>query len=984
MSPVSRPLSARGSVLVTVVFLAAIMALLTGSILAYTISERRANERQRLVLRARNMSENISIYAAEQLTTKLMRLRSSTPMAFMGGTNEIYLPPNDVLTTSYSAPADAEVRAGLTATTGLAYVSDTTNPNYGLSVSTSTVPIIAKSTMRHSAVGAVTAYSRHDMEVAMIPLFQFGIFYNMDLEFFPGQSMTIAGPVHTNGRLMARGEAGGTAILTFTDRVTAAEGLYAHGQMKANYRTRSGSNPTDAGGTGAVNYSNTSGTQINLYGSHGGSNEWRDHRMGGATETATTQNQFKTWSTSTYGSNVRTNIHGVTKLELPSIGTYKETNDPSTAEDDRNNGRQIIAAPASDDAAGIRQSKIGRQAGLYLAVNPDDTARTGKLPDGSDITVLGRSYRAYLNVVNSDGSHTIREVVLPGQPSYGYDNNGTPADSSDDTMYQNNLPNRYTDKSAVGHNQVLRIPQSGRACDQPIAQLSGGGALSPASPNAPPVAGAFVTTAATQATMPLGSFTGYAGAAVPAFPTLTDSYFYDHRRARNNSGYPYSRSSANYTPRPVAKIDFDLTRFQMMVERTYYGATASTIYYPSLPTTAAQWANFVFNPSASRAAYRLGINYGAITDFSGFPTDDTPAPNAYWADPFRLYFAPADPAASAITDDPNTSYAVTSVNLDAAWYDGITIYIHSVEAENRSLSSGTPVRVDSGVRLWNGRGPLVSLNATGRTGFTFVTNDAAYLVGHFNADGAINSSTLSAGYGGYSARYADGTAEKLACIMADAITILSQPTFTSSSGTYYQTSGWNDGLSAHAVQTASNYSASWQSTNPSSTNQYDGINTSRRPSPMPNLAAAGSLGSNFTAKLPTVDTEVSCALLMGLVPSNHNPSDLTAGPPSAGANQQYSGGAHNFPRMLESWNGQGLYIRGSMVALFESRVAMEPWNLRVYTAPNRHWGLHEGLRNAAHDVPLEPIVLNARRMAYREITASDYTTLKATIEALPH
>lgn len=949
----SRP--RRGSVLMTVVFFAAIMALLTGSVLTYTLSERRANERQRLVLRARNMAENISIYAAEQLTTKLMRLRSSSPMAFIGGSNQIHLPPDDVLATDFSTPEDAEVLAGLTTTTGLAYVSDATNPNYGLSVSTSTVPIISKAIMRHGSVGGVTAYARHDMEVAMIPLFQFGIFYNMDLEFFPGQNMTIAGPVHTNGRLMARGEAGGTATLTFTDRVTAAEGLYAHGQMKTNYRTRSGANPTAEGGSGAVYYSSTSGTQTNLYGSHGGSNKWRDHKMGGSSETSTTQNQFKTFASSTYTNNVRTNAHGVTKLELPSIGTYKETNDPSTAEDDRNNGRQLIAAPETGDAAGIRESKLGRQTGLYVIVNPDDSTRTGRLPSGATITVLGRSYRAFLNTVSSAGVHTTTEVVLPGQPSYGYDNNGTPGDPSDDTMYQNNLPNRFTDKTAVGHNQVLRIPASGRSSDDPVSTV-------------------FATAGVT---------TGYAGATAPSFPTLTDSYFYDLRRAHHNSGYPYARAGNSYTPRPIAKIDFDLVRFQMMVERTLTDAISSSVYFPSLPTNATQWGRFVFNPSATRSSHRLGINYGTLTDYSGFPTASTPAPANYFADPFRLYLAPANPSDAAITTGPDV-FKVTATALNAAWFDGITIYVHSVEAEDRSHTGGVPSRVDSGVRLWHGRGPLVSLSAAGRTGFTFVTNDAAYLVGHFNADGTLNTSTGSTGNGGYSARYPDNASEKLACIMADAITLLSQPTFTSSSGNYYQTSGWNDGLSAHAVNTSSSYSSSWRTTNPSSSNQYDGINTSRKPSPMPNLAAAGTLGSNFTAKLPTVDTEISTALLMGLVPSNHNPADLTAGPPSSGANQQYSGGAHNFPRLIESWNGEGLFIRGSMVALFESRVAMEPWNLRTYTAPNRYWGLHQDLRNANHDVPLEPIVLNARRMAYREINATEYGALKTVIEALPH
>ncbi len=944
---------ARGSVLVAVVFFVAIMAVLSGSILKYTISERRANERQRLVLRSRNMVENVSIYAAEQLTTKLMRLRSSSPIQFTTGTNQIYLPPANVLTTAFSVPGDVEVRAGLTTSSGLAYVSDETNPNYGLSVSTSTIPIIAKSTMRHTAVGTVTTHSRHDMEIAMIPLFQFGIFYNMDLEFFPGQNMTIGGPVHTNGRLMARGEAGGTAILTFTDRVTAAEGLYAEGQMKTEYRRRDGTNPSEAGGTGAVYFRNVAGAQTNLYGSYSGSNRWRDHKMGG-TESSTTLNQFKTFATNTYTGNVRTNVHGVTKLELPSIGTYKETNDPSTSEDDRNNGRQIIEAPSTADAAGIKQSKLGRQAGLYIVVNPDDTSRTGRLPNGTNITMLARSYRCFLNKVNNDGSHTIDEVLLPGQPSYGYNNNGTPFDATDDTMYQNNLPNRFTDKSSVGFNQVLRIPVSGRVCDNPVSAV-------------------YAT---------LGTTTGYAGATVPSFPTLTDSYFYDTRRATNNSGYPYSRTSLAYSPRPIAKIDFDLTRFQMMVERSMLGYTGSTIYFPSLPTSATQWSSSIFNPSASRSGQLLGINYAAITDFSGFPTSALAAPNNYWADPFRLYFAPADPADVAITTDPNT-LAVSVSALAAAWFDGIAVYIHSVDAEVRALSSGVAQRTESGVRLWNGRGPLVSLTATGKTGFTFVTNDAAYIVGHINADGTTNSTVNATGNGGYSAIYPDGASEKLVCLMADAITILSQPTFTSSGGTYYQTSGWSDGHSAHAVRTSSSYSASWQTVNPGSSNQYEGINTSRRASPMPNLAAAGALGSSFAEKLPTVTTEVSCALLMGMVPSNHNPVGLTDGPPSSSSNRQYSGGAHNFLRMIEAWNGQSLFIRGSMIALFESRVAMEPWNLRTYNAPSRHWGLHQDLRNANHDVPLEPIVLNSRRMSYRETTAADYATLKATIEALP-
>lgn len=70
--------------------------------------------------------------------------------------------------------------------------------------------------------------------------------------------------------------------------------------------------------------------------------------------------------------------------------------------------------------------------------------------------------------------------------------------------------------------------------------------------------------------------------------------------------------------------------------------------------------------------------------------------------------------------------------------------------------------------------------------------------------------------------------------------------------------------------------------------------------------------------------------------------------------------------------------------MFESRVAMEPWNLRVYSGAGRFWGLHQSLRSADHDLPLEPILLGARRLGFKEITATEYATLKTTIEALPH
>jgi hypothetical protein len=1224
----------KGSSLITVVLVLFVMAMLTGSILRYSGNEMRGNERNRLALRAKNVAENISIYAAEQLTGKLFSM-GTAPVGYFPysgtSTSRVYMPPDSgILLSEYNTSSSSmEMRCAIEAATPYATVTDTTNTNYGLQVATAKVPIIAKGTATLPAIGTMTAYVEQDMELALVPLFQFGLFYNMDLEFFPGQNMTIMGPVHTNGRLTARGEQGGTATITFTDRVTAALGLYADGQMKANYIVRSGSTSAGAGGSGAVTYTSVANVQTNLYSSS--LNIWRDHKYGTASETPSTQNQFKTFTTTTYGGNVRTNAHGTDlELKLPGIGSYAEVDDPATSVDERDSGRQIIEprnpykwngstwAATTDDTAAA-DLKLARKCGLYIIVNPDDTARIGKLPDGTDQPILARSYRCWLNRINSDGSHTLSEVVLPGQPTFGYYNGGTAGTTTaliaDDLVYRNYLPNRFTQATSIGSNQVLKIPQqyygtgSGYLMNgaQVIGatslnidtgtgtilagdsvtigayrylvstELTGAGALKLASAdglranvadntavtidssntplstgtgyqmngahaigataltidtgagsilpgNVITIAGSthkYLVTAATVATphttvwlaapglraavlnnaavaidgltgtlgtginYQINNAGGYAvgygsvnpvnidqgtgtiipgntlylggqryivtstsGAAPHTWVTITpnlsvaladndlvhmdpydhtgyltngnggttddfpaeasatpypgEAFFFDLRRANGNVGYNSNiaggtaRGTTNYVPRAIAKIDFDMTRFKLAVNRTFSSSVTSTIYDPSMPT-ATNWAASIFNSGATAAAYGLGMDADSVTPwtYNVFPgaanTGDMNRP-----DPFMIYFAPPIDVTTHLPTYPADvrTLAVTAADLSAAWYDGLSIYVHSVDAERRAqtIVAGKNDRVDSGVRLINGRGPVISFGSLGDTGFTFVTNDAAYIIGHFNADGSVNATSTATGNGGYSARYPDTANEKLTAVMADAVTLLSQPVFTNGTAPYSQTNGWNDAVSAFRVTTSS-WSSSWRSTAPGGSNNFEGLGSSAtdiRPGSLPTNSTPATAGApTRDTKLPTDDTEFSVALLVGIVPSNHNATGQTDRPPLAAANAQYSGGAHNYPRLLEDWhndmgsgNNSGLFIRGSMVALFESRVAMEPWNIRCYQAPNRYWGLHEGFRTAGHDLPLEPIVLSATRLGFRELSASEYATRKTTIQAM--
>jgi hypothetical protein len=69
--------------------------------------------------------------------------------------------------------------------------------------------------------GNLTAAVQQDIQLAVVPVFQFTIFYNMDMEICPGPNMTIKGRVHSNGNLYAQPQ----AQLIFQGDVTSAQNI---------------------------------------------------------------------------------------------------------------------------------------------------------------------------------------------------------------------------------------------------------------------------------------------------------------------------------------------------------------------------------------------------------------------------------------------------------------------------------------------------------------------------------------------------------------------------------------------------------------------------------------------------------------------------------------------------------------------------------------------------------------------------------------
>ena len=108
------------------------------------------------------------------------------------------------------------------------------------------------------------------------------------------------------------------------------------------------------------------------------------------------------------------------------------------------------------------------------------------------------------------------------------------------------------------------------------------------------------------------------------------------------------------------------------------------------------------------------------------------------------------------------------------------------------------------------------------------------------------------------------------------------------------------------------------------------------------------------------DIEIAAAFLTGIVPTDKS------------GNNKSSGGAHNFPRFLENWKDIGAFIRGSMVCLFESRVATEPWDTDYYGAPDRNWGFSDQFKNGVYP-PGTPQAMSFRRVDFAELKAAEFT-----------
>lgn len=125
------------------------------------------------------------------------------------------------------------------------------------------------------------------------------------------------------------------------------------------------------------------------------------------------------------------------------------------------------------------------------------------------------------------------------------------------------------------------------------------------------------------------------------------------------------------------------------------------------------------------------------------------------------------------------------------------------------------------------------------------------------------------------------------------------------------------------------------------------------------------------AGLPSVGQETSCRA--GII-AGTNMSAMSGSPDAGnGADSRLSGGLHNFPRFLENWltPQRRWNFVGSFVPLYHSTQALGPWqypsNLIIYGAPLRNWAFDDTFRSSDRLPPGTPSFQYIEPTGFRQV-----------------
>jgi hypothetical protein len=220
------------------------------------------------------------------------------------------------------------------------------------------------------------------VEVALIPVFQFGVFCGYDCSYFAGPNFSFGGRVHTNGNLfLASG-----ANLVFNDKI-AAFGQIITDQLENGHPTSAGYGgtvfvPKASGGCPLNTFPPGTANCINLPNSIPGDASW----SGGVPPLGAANVSFPSMTASTFNGFFVNGVTGATNLQLPFVQNSCTSNPPPCTDP-----IQIVRKPLAGE---LTTSTIGQsreynkaQIRILLADNITDLhpERGAGLLDANDV-----------------------------------------------------------------------------------------------------------------------------------------------------------------------------------------------------------------------------------------------------------------------------------------------------------------------------------------------------------------------------------------------------------------------------------------------------------------------------------------------------------------------------------------------------------------------------------------------------------------------
>lgn len=354
--------SRRGSVILISVIFTGMLAIIAGSLLGYTMSERRLNQRSALRYEAKNAAEAILEYGASELSVRFRSdlnfstaALSTTPLSVFDARFGTLFANGSSHRWTNVDPGSIRLWVSQTSEAGRRYIDPTNpandfDPLRGQRVSVRAVRMLATATATTTTGLSAAAQATQLFEVREAALFNYAIFYNLPMEFHPSPNMTIVGPVHSN----------------FDTNLTEANGLRFLGMFSTAGKFTAGA--TTAGRPGGRNIAFTTGIDDNGDGvvdtvsivNPSVNGQTLSTYVDSDLNLRAASRNFGDTASQIWRGYVQDESHGVMPHNPPGVLTGPDAH-------------KLIEPPDATGTATIESQKFSRRAGLYMVVESDGT-----------------------------------------------------------------------------------------------------------------------------------------------------------------------------------------------------------------------------------------------------------------------------------------------------------------------------------------------------------------------------------------------------------------------------------------------------------------------------------------------------------------------------------------------------------------------------------------------------------------------------------